>query len=388
MISAIICIASQLISALAPNKAVWTVGRVILGVGAAPFEQLPALTVDDIFFVHQRGLGLSLYVLAIASGSFLGPIASGFVVASMGWRWIYWWHVIILGIVLVTIAVGLEETTFERNLATPAHTNEDGERCLEGSVGTYWASRKLFVVNSTRPSLLRLISSPFRIVHLPIILWCGFMYGLAVTWLSIMAATVAEVFMAPPYLFAVSNVGLVMIAPLIGSCLSLYVGGAGTDRFLVWMARRNGGIMKAETRLYAVFVGGPLMGAGLWLYGIGAARGISWVGLVFGMGLIGTGLPLAAELALGYSIEAYPLLASEVSVAVILIRNTIGAGLTFAIAPWIVATGLQNTFIVVGLLAFFGMISGALLIVWGENCRRSSAATYWRLASQLNRTHF
>lgn len=65
------------------------------------------------------------------------------------------------------------------------------------------------------------------------------------------------------------------------------------------------------------------------------------------VGLIRIGRPLVAELALGYSIEAYPLLASEVSVAVVLLQNCIGAGLTSAIAPWIEAAGLQNTFVVI-----------------------------------------
>lgn len=363
------------------------VGRVILGIGAAPFEQLPALTVNDIFFVHQRGLGLSLYVLAIASGSFLGPIASGFVVGSMGWRWIYWLHAIILGFVFMTLLVGLEETTFERSSASPSLVIEDGERRFEGQEKGFWASRKLLVTNKTTPPLTRLMFASIRIMHLPIVLWCGFMYGLGVTWLTVMAVILVEVFMAPPYHFSVSATGLVMLAPLIGTWLSLYAGGAGTDRFLVWMARRRGGVMKSEARLYAIFLGGPLMGAGLWLYGLGAAKHIHWFGLVFGMALIGTGLPLAGEMALGYSIEAYPLLASEVSVAVVFVRNTLAAALTFAIAPWIVASGLQNTFIVVGLLAVCGMISGALLIVWGESCRRRSAELYWRLVTQLNRVH-
>ena len=86
LFSTIVCVVSQIVCAFAPNKAAWMVGRVLLGAGAAPFEQLPALTVDDQFFVHERGLGLSLYILAIATGSFLGPVAGGFVVQSMGWR--------------------------------------------------------------------------------------------------------------------------------------------------------------------------------------------------------------------------------------------------------------------------------------------------------------
>ena len=84
--STVVCVISQIVCATANNKAAWMVGRVLLGAGAAPFEQLPALSVDDQFFVHERGLGLSYYILAISTGSFLGPVAGGFVIQSMGWR--------------------------------------------------------------------------------------------------------------------------------------------------------------------------------------------------------------------------------------------------------------------------------------------------------------
>lgn len=231
---------------------------------------------------------------------------------------------------------------------------------------------------------------PFRIIYFPIVLWCGGMYGFAVTWLSVMAATVFSVFQAQ-YGFSFSSAGLTLLGPMVGSILSLYIGGAGTDRFLIWKARRNGGIMQSEYRLYAVFIGGPLMAAGMWLYGIGAAHNIHWFALIVGTTLVGTGLPISAEVALGYSIEAYPSLAGEVTVAVIFIRNCIGCAFTFGIEPCesgkranvliyllikiagIIHSGMQNTFIAVGVLAMFAMVSGGILIVFGERCRRSSA---------------
>jgi MFS family permease len=86
LVSTIISAVSQIVTATAQTKETFIGGRILLGFGAAPFEQLPALTVDDQFFVHRRGLGLSIYTLAITMGSFLGPVASGFVADDMGWR--------------------------------------------------------------------------------------------------------------------------------------------------------------------------------------------------------------------------------------------------------------------------------------------------------------
>ena len=223
------------------------------------------------------------------------------------------------------------------------------------------------------------------------------MYGFAVTWLSIMSVTMSSVFQMQ-YGFSFSSTGLTLLGPMVGSLFTIYVGGRGTDRFLVWMARRNQGIMQSEYRIYAVFVGGPLMAAGLWLYGIGAARNLHWFVLIVGTSLVGTGLPIAAEVALGYSIEAYPSLAAEVTVVVILLRNIVGCAFTFGIEPCeikfvagvvramltgnigIINSGMQNTFIAVGTLALFAMVSGGLLILFGERCRRSSAALVAKLS--------
>lgn len=84
--SAIISMVSGIIAATSKSKGAYMVARILLGFGAAPFEQLPALTIDDQFFIHRRGFGLSLYTCALNVGSFLGPLASGFVTESMGWR--------------------------------------------------------------------------------------------------------------------------------------------------------------------------------------------------------------------------------------------------------------------------------------------------------------
>lgn len=86
LISALISIAASIIAASSKSKGAYMAARVLLGFGAAPFEQLPALTIDDQFFIHRRGFGLSLYTCALNVGSFLGPVASGFVTESMGWR--------------------------------------------------------------------------------------------------------------------------------------------------------------------------------------------------------------------------------------------------------------------------------------------------------------
>ncbi|KAL4881745.1 major facilitator superfamily domain-containing protein [Aspergillus karnatakaensis] len=377
--SALISAASQVVCATTQTKATFIGGRVLLGFGASPFEQLPALTVDDQFFVHERGLGLSIYTLAITSGSFLGPIATGFVVDSMGWRWVYWFYAIFIFAIAVLVFFCLEETGFSRRL----HQNHHRPSCLDEPNSppqkTYFQRFQLTTNIPSAAPFWQTFTSPFLLLTDPIILWCGIMYGFAVAWLTIMAYESTTVFTI--YGFSSSSLGLTNIAPLIGSILLVYLGGAGTDRFMIWKARQNAGVMEPETRIYSVLFAGPIMGAGLILYGVGAATRIPWAGPIIGMGMIGSALPISAEVALGYVSESYPGLAGEATTAVIVIRNVIGCGMTFAISPWIESSGLQGTFVAVGVLAFVVFGSGVLLIWKGKACRRMGARRYYSMVA-------
>ncbi|KZN87179.1 putative MFS-type transporter [Penicillium chrysogenum] len=294
LFSTLISAAAQVVAARAQTKATFIGSRILLGFGAAPFEQLPALTVDDQFFIHQRGLGLSIYTLALTTGSFLGPIATGFVIDSMGWRWVYWFYAIFLFSVAALVFFALEETGFPRRTYQQTDPNETRS---SDPPKTYLQKLQLITILPVPTSLYRTATTPILLLTSPIIWWCGIMYGFAVAWLTIMAYESTTIFMT--YNFSSSALGLTNIAPLIGACLVIYLGGAGTDRFMVFKARRNAGIMEPETRLYSVFFAGPIMAAGLILYGVGAANEIHWAGPIIGMGMIGSALPISAEVALG-----------------------------------------------------------------------------------------
>ncbi|KAI3580745.1 major facilitator superfamily domain-containing protein [Fusarium oxysporum f. sp. albedinis] len=261
---------AQVIAATANRSDVFVGSRILMGFVAAPFEQLPAVTVNDQFFVHQRGFALS----------FLGPLATGFIVDGVGWRWVYWTFSIVMA--LVTILA----------------------------------------------------------------------------------------------FFFYTAVGLTSLSPLVGSLLLFYVGGAGTDRFMIRQARHNGGVMEPESRIYAALVGGPIMSAGLILYGAGASAKLHWMVPVVGMGLIGAGIPIAGEVSLGYVTECYSHKAGQATTAMITVRNIIACGMIFATEPWINHNGLRDTFIIMGVLCLVGFWSGALLIWKGKNCRRRSAKVW------------
>ncbi|KAF4633476.1 hypothetical protein G7Y89_g4650 [Cudoniella acicularis] len=357
LFSAVLACVSQVVAAAAQNKGTAIGARILLGFAAAPFEQLPAISVDDQFFIHHRGFGISLYVVALTLGSTLGPLSAGFVIESMGWRWVYWFYAIFMGAIAIIIFLFLEETAYLRKPNT-----ESTESAVTGKSTKTFVSR-LALIPAVRPTevpFLTLVFNPVRLLISPIVIWGGIVYGFGVSWLSIMAVTANEVFQSPlyGYNFSFSTLGLTNLATLIGAFIMIYAGGAGTDSFMVWKARKNNGIMEAESRIYSTFIAAPIMTGGLILYGVGAAAGLPWIGPVFGMGMIGAGLALSGEVTLGYTSEAFAGIekggegmVAEAVTAMVFVRNCISCAMTFAIAPWIEHSGLRNCFIEVGLLA-------------------------------------
>ncbi|KAJ5826562.1 hypothetical protein N7447_003325 [Penicillium robsamsonii] len=363
LISALICIAAEILAARSKSKGAYMAARVLLGFGAAPFEQLPALTIDDQFFIHHRGFGLSLYSCALNVGSFLGLVASGFVTDSMGWRWVHWWYAIFLGLSAALIFLFLEETGFDCHLHNTGPSNETEVHASE-QAKTCFHRMNLFTSLDSPLGFVQLVLGPFKMLREPIVWWCGITYGFAIAWLTIMAYEATTVFAT--YGFSSAAIGLANIAPLVGACLTLYVGGAGTDQFMVWKARRNNGVMEAESRIYSVLIAGPIMCSGLVLYGAGAAHHLHWMGPVVGMAMIGSALPIAAEVTLGYASESYPSLAGEATTALVCIRN-------------IELSRLQNTFVTVGVLAFVVFYTGIFFIWRGKTCRRMGAKRYHQM---------
>lgn len=80
----------------------------------ASCEVMVQMTIVDIYFVHQRGRMNSFYVWMLNVGASLAPLASGYVTVSEGWRWVWWWIAILLGILLLSFTFLYEETRYDR----------------------------------------------------------------------------------------------------------------------------------------------------------------------------------------------------------------------------------------------------------------------------------
>lgn len=101
------------------------------------------------------------------------------------------------------------------------------------------------------------------------------------------------------------------------------------DRFMLRMARRNGGIMEPEHRLWLYSALLVLTPGALLIWGLGAAHHVHWFGLIFAMGMLAACIAVGVQLPVAYCIDSYKSISGDAMVTVILIRNTMAFSVSY-----------------------------------------------------------
>lgn len=310
-----------------PSGAIWS--QLFVGASESCGEAAAQLSLSELFYSHQRGAVLGMYILATSIGTFLGPLFAGLIADndSIGWTWIGWLAVVISAGLLIVFLFGFEETTFDRravldgvqqpNTNDAAH-HSAGEksadsselRAIESAVQvvdqpkTYW--QRIALV--TPSPLLKGIGFKqycaslyhmLRVFSFPAVLYAGLQWGAQDAWLTFYLTVEEDNYYDNPWNYGDTAVALMNIPTLIGAMIGCIYGGWFSDRFVEWMARRRGGISEAEDRLWLMYPATIISPAGLMLFGIGSGEGWLfpklWAAYV-GLGFIGFGWGCAGDI--------------------------------------------------------------------------------------------
>ncbi|CAK7203593.1 hypothetical protein SEUCBS139899_006330 [Sporothrix eucalyptigena] len=396
----------------------WIASRILIGFFGAPSEALAEVVMADLWFAHERGTYMGLYVMALYGGQ-LAAVPAGYITNAMGWPWVLWFCAILNAFGFVACFFCLEETMYNREELPTTNVSAVGAvaassaeavnstekdlrtkkpdssadsdssmrgRDLSASAGTsypvrsYWQKLAFFrALDGRRNTFWEQAYKPLLLVRFPGIVFGGFIYGCYLNWFSIVNATVSIFFSASPYDWSAANVGLSYIAELLGTYLSGFVAGRLADRLTIYLAKRNGGVMEPEFRLWMFALLALLAPFGLFLYGIGYAHGLSYWSMLFGMVMIGFVGPACGSLTVTYIVDCYREISGEALITVILIRNTMNFGFNYGVTPWVDNMGAQNTFLVAGVVAFVSTLVFLIMIFWGKKMRMACAATYWEM---------
>lgn len=283
--------------------------NLISGLGGAISETIVQITIADLFFVHQHAAMNAWYLLFTSVGAFLGPVASGYVTDDQGWRWMFWWCVIFFSVNLVLIIFFFEETKYVSVLVghngaqstqsgqprltqdgpiddSATRSNPKDSKSIEPALPAVERTRSNVHVDHTirmktyRERLALVTKSDGSILHdmyrpvvllftFPAIAFTAITYGSILAWFAVLSSVQATYLFYPPYNFSAAGVGLMNIAPFVGTIPGTLVGGYLNDKSILWLSKRNGGIYEPEMRLWLALPAALITPAGILMFGLG-----------------------------------------------------------------------------------------------------------------------
>lgn len=398
------------------SDTIWS--QLFVGASESVAEALVQLSLMDLWFEHQAGAAIGIYVLATSVGTYMGSLIASYISYSyLGFRWVGYMGAIFSAGTFLVLFFGLEETHFDRakyltthglnvNHGTGAADGKMDEKGPHGDGGpptppatddmerdggfapgerqkTYW--QRIRVITPA-PNLrgtgfkqyFQRLFHTLKVFTFPAVWFAGLQWGAQNAWLTMYLTVEQDTWYDPPWNYTDAQVGNMNIPTLIGAVIGCLIAGWGSDAFLIWRTRRNGGVMEAEERLWLMFLTAAVFPTGMFLFGIGSGQGWGWPVPYVGLGFIGFGYGCAGDLSMAYLVDAYPEMVLEGMVGVAVINNTIGCVFSFVTSPWMDASGVQDTFVAAGVLAFAALMTALPMIVLGKRARRWTRDRYLR----------
>ncbi|KAH6680435.1 putative MFS transporter [Halenospora varia] len=404
LISLLGTLAFTMWSPWASNNDMWIAKNVLGGFFAAPIEALPEISVTDVYFSHQRGTYMGLYAFFLAGSNYFAPVICGFINEYQGWRWVFYWPSIFLGVAFIILFFFMEETNYVRktvgvvedstttsSAASPRISDEKkgAPETEDPEIGTAQIFpkkcylQKLALKDKPKPNLMFYRSLlTMRFISWPVVFYAGFSYGSYLIWFNVLNATASLLLSAAPYNFASSMVGLSYLACLLGTIGGSFCTGRLSDWLTLKLVRRNKGIMEPEQRLWPFLACIFVVPASLILWGVGAAHHVHWFGLIFAMFSLAFANTCGITLSVNYMIDTYQELSGEALGSVIIVRNTMSFAIGYGITPWLEGLGTQNCFISAAFVGMAACVVFLIMIKWGKGFRIRSKAKYWALVRE------
>lgn len=291
---------------------------------------------------------MGIYAFTLAGSNYFTPVLCGFIADGQGWRWVFYWPAIFLAFVFVFLFLFMEETNYRRkttgivaDLDTPPSEpamekdNEKNPTTVLSTPAAEYKTPKTFAQKLSlwsphpgQPMIRRAVRS-LEYLSWPVIFYAGFSYGSYLIWFNVLNATASIILGGPPYNFAPSMVGLSYLSCTIGVIIGCLISGRLSDWLTIKLARRNNGIMESEHRLWPFLLCVVAVPGSLILWGVGAAHGVHWFGLVFAMGLLALSTTFGITLSVNYMIDSYHEICGDAMTTVILVRNTMSFAISY-----------------------------------------------------------
>ncbi|KAK4701109.1 hypothetical protein P7C70_g5130, partial [Phenoliferia sp. Uapishka_3] len=345
--------------------------QILMGIAAAPLEFLVGASINDIYYVHERGLPVALWNLALINGIF--AVAVGVLTILQFWL--------------------MPETTFVRQsipvLSSPegsaTGSEENKEKPpspehveFESGRGSDMISARGFAaglkpwsgIYKTRSNPLTLFMRPLLMLFTPLVFWGGILYGMAITYLVVLAVSISVIFAYPPYNFSAGSVGLAYLGPFVGALMGSLIAGPLTSMSARILSRRNRGTYEPEFKLIPGITLYLLFGVmGFVGYGWTLHNGTIWIGPVIFFAISNFAIVLGSTAAVSYIIDSHRHTTDAALGALIFWKNIWSFGLTWNLVAQVVQYGTKNVFGIVAALVSFACLVTIPLYIYGKRLR-------------------
>ncbi|KAF4496956.1 multidrug resistant [Fusarium agapanthi] len=312
-------------TALSQNMPMLIVFRFLMGfTGSTPVTNGSG-TISDIFPVQERGKAMAVWAMGPLLGPCIGPLAGGYMVEAIGWRWVFWLIAILTGFIAALCYFAAPETYAPTLLRAKAAKlmKETGNQDLYSILDKDGLTPKQRLSNaSIRP--MRMLFT-----HLPVFilsLYVAIVYGV----LYLMFSTFTFVF-AQQYGFGTGTIGLAYLPTGIGMLFGTMTFGVMTDVVIKKKIEQNGKTVP-EDRLpiWMTLPSGLLIVGALFWYGWAADQNVHWIVPMIGVALFCFGLMGIMMCLQTYLVDAYITYAASVVAAMTVLRSLAGALLPLA----------------------------------------------------------
>ncbi|RHZ64277.1 uncharacterized protein CDV56_105704 [Aspergillus thermomutatus] len=320
--------------------------RILQGLASGATESLLPLMLAEVTFVHQRGLVYGLYWATQNTITSCLNLASSYEAAALGWRWFYWVYVIAVAVGMLIVIFGCFETRYQRQAqfvnGRVVVTDQFGvTQVLSGEEAeTYLAANSTNesedVAEESRPkkTYLQMLAPISRSAPNPA-------RTVLKSWFHMF-----EVFSSPGILYATllssvvygwpaKNIGLINLGGVFGGFGGMLYAGFFGDWFIVWMAKRSGGIHTPEHRLLLLIFPGILAVVALILYGFTADGTATWGGPFMGWTLFQVAFVSVLILSTSFAAEAWEKNPGPALVAVVGTKNIIAFSISYGLIPMV-----------------------------------------------------
>ncbi|KAF7982219.1 hypothetical protein HWV62_29414 [Athelia sp. TMB] len=313
----------------------------------------------------QKGQKMGVWVLLVTCGPILGPVCAGYLVQYKGWRASFY---LLAGIHFALFFAHLAfgpETLYPNRLA-PGETLHDEEE-----VSTFQQYFGFRVYRKERIHFMEIVRPLFMVIR-PVVLFPALAYAITFSYTNVLMTVYVPQLFGEIFHLEAGQVSLQFLALLVGAVLGEQIAGFGSDKFVSWRTRQNGGVRKPESRLAIAPIGFILAIVGLIVWGVqlqNATVGKWNITPDIGSAIASFGQQVVTTVCVTYAIESYHSEAADVSAFISFLRQIYAFTAPFYLPDAFLSMGDAGTCGLCAGLIFLGMLMTMACHVFGARWR-------------------